>query len=115
MFELLDRFGNKIQPVAKDSIDLNVCGIEFKNIELMDVDHLKEIHAMLTEEGKALVGNFDQDLITAETFETGINITIANIGVILMLIKEKTEAAEAEDAKKAEETIEFVGNKALGL
>lgn len=111
MFELLDRFGNKIQPVAKESIDLNVCGIEFKNIELMDVDHITEIHAMLLEEGKALVGNFNEDLITEETFQTGINITIANVGVLLMLIKEKNTAV---DARKAEETIEFVGNKCLG-
>jgi hypothetical protein len=100
MLELVDRFGNKIQPIAKDSIDLNVCGNELRNIELMDVAQLREIHAMLNEEGKALVGNFDKDLISVETFETGINITIANIGVILMLIKEKTDA---EDAKKVVE------------
>lgn len=108
MLELIDRFGNKIppsKPVEPEPEELVINGIKLSTIRSMEAESITEMRVAMLEDGRLLVDAYSDDTLTKEQFEEQLNLLLANVGVLDAALKEKIQA---------QETVDFVGNLAMG-
>lgn len=98
--DLVDRFGNAIPPSTPPEPDVTITSTDgtVLNLSKMTKDELRELHALILDQGKVKIAEFNEDLITEEEMNVAIETTMSYLGLIesvAMKLAENKDVAEA--------------------